>query len=375
MNSWTQIEVIFLFLFSVQSTRHFIDSYFHWNFDDDNNNNVAPFDKRSIFCFLLFSLFFVSRSSLAYFSVHRRHTHVTGHFDLNDSLLFVLIFSFVLFFISRTVRLIILGHCTNSRHYCWHFLLRTNRSKICFSFNWISIRSMSSKILSFTTHLIMIILIGKYSCFIETIVLTIAWILDAQLNQELQQRSSNLVDPYYAFNPDYRPVNVPSSVKSGVSACTCTCGDMSYSPPVRCDNPDHCINYCLQMYPDQCTVVNTYGCCGTSCRFFETQTHDTRYCTCNCADRQLTITDDKCSSAEACLTRCLNKFPLQCQSTTTQACCGQECQSFTQRITNVCACTCQGNTFYPAPKCSSADGCVTTCMTVWNIFTEFFHYW
>lgn len=146
--------------------------------------------------------------------------------------------------------------------------------------------------------------------------------------------------------------------------CSCTCGDISYAPPITCTNAQTCVAHCLQMYPTQCTLVNTYGCCGTSCQFFQSQSLDTRYCTCNCAGQQFLHSDETCTSPELCLTKCLMKFSHMCTSLNTQACCGQDCQSYSQKVSTSCACQCQGKTFYPAPTCSSAEGCINTCMTV-----------
>lgn len=53
-----------------------------------------------------------------------------------------------------------------------------------------------------------------------------------------------------------------------------------------------------------------------------------------------------------------------CTSMNTQACCGQNCQSYSQKVSQACACQCQGKTFYPSPTCSNAEGCISTCMTV-----------
>ena len=149
-----------------------------------------------------------------------------------------------------------------------------------------------------------------------------------------------------------------------MSACSCKCGDVSFGPPVTCQNAEMCIAHCLQMYPGQCTVVNTYGCCGSSCQYFQSQSLDTRICTCNCANQRFSIPEQKCSSPQSCLTKCLTKFPQQCSTNNAQACCAQECQTYSQLISNACACRCQGNTYYPAPKCSNAEGCVDTCLTV-----------
>lgn len=148
------------------------------------------------------------------------------------------------------------------------------------------------------------------------------------------------------------------------STCACTCGDVSFRPSASCINAQTCVALCLQSYPGQCTVVNTYGCCGSSCQFFQTQSLDTRYCTCNCAGQQFLNPIDTCVSTQACLTRCLTNFPQACTPTATQACCGQDCQSYSQAVADACACRCQENTYYPSPKCTSAEGCVSICMTV-----------
>ena len=192
-----------------------------------------------------------------------------------------------------------------------------------------------------------------------------------QLAQLRQSLGTNLADPYYAFNPDYMGGNMPNiqlssnTINSGLSgSCTCSCGDLSYGPPITCASPQTCVAYCLQMYPGQCTLVNTFGCCGSSCQYFQAQSLETRSCTCNCAGQHFINPTDTCVSSQACLTRCLANFPQACTATTTQACCGQDCQSYTQAVADACACTCQGNSYYPAPKCSSPDGCISTCMTV-----------
>jgi hypothetical protein len=147
-------------------------------------------------------------------------------------------------------------------------------------------------------------------------------------------------------------------------SCTCTCGDMSYGPPVECFGPQTCVAYCLQMYPGRCTLVNTFGCCGSSCQYFQAQSLETRSCICNCAGQQFLNPIDTCTSPQACLTRCLTNFPQACTPTTTQACCGQDCQSYSQAVAHACACRCQGNIYYPSPKCVSPEGCVSTCLTV-----------
>lgn len=148
------------------------------------------------------------------------------------------------------------------------------------------------------------------------------------------------------------------------ASCTCACGEMSYGPPVPCRDPQTCVSYCLQMYPAQCTLVNTFGCCGSSCQYFQTQSLDRRSCTCNCAGQQYIDAGETCVSSQACLTRCFLKYPQVCSATTTQACCGRDCQSYSQAVATSCSCRCQGNTFYPAPSCSNSEGCVSTCMTV-----------
>ncbi|UJR26421.1 hypothetical protein I4U23_007753 [Adineta vaga] len=194
-----------------------------------------------------------------------------------------------------------------------------------------------------------------------------------QRAQQRQTLGSNLVDPYYAFNPDYMGGNMPNvqlfqnNINTGrASSCTCSCGDMSFGPPTTCLTAQTCVAYCLQMYPGQCTIVNTYGCCGTSCQYFQTQSLETRVCTCNCAGQQFVNPIDTCVSSQSCLTRCLSNFPQACTATTTQACCGQDCQSYSQAISNACACTCLGNSYYPSPKCTSPEGCISTCMTTYG---------
>lgn len=148
------------------------------------------------------------------------------------------------------------------------------------------------------------------------------------------------------------------------SSCRCSCGDLSFGPPISCVHPQTCIAYCLQMYPAQCTLVNTYGCCGSSCQYFQSQSLDTRHCSCNCAGQQFFNPIDPCMSSQSCLTQCLANFPQVCIPTATQACCGQDCKSYSQSVANACACRCRGNTYYPSPQCFNAESCVDTCMTV-----------
>ena len=38
--------------------------------------------------------------------------------------------------------------------------------------------------------------------------------------------------------------------------------------------------------------------------------------------------------------------------------------SYSQAVATSCACTCQGNTYYPSPQCLSSEACLATCMTV-----------
>ena len=147
-------------------------------------------------------------------------------------------------------------------------------------------------------------------------------------------------------------------------SCTCTCGERSYGPPVVCLGAQTCVAYCLEVYHEQCTVVNTFGCCGASCQYLQTQSLERRVCTCNCAGQQFAHPMDTCVSTQACLTRCLTVHADICTPTTAQACCGQDCQSYSQAVANSCACRCQTNTYYPSPKCSNPEACVSTCMTV-----------
>ena len=194
---------------------------------------------------------------------------------------------------------------------------------------------------------------------------------NVDLRQQRQSLGANLVDPYYAFNPDSMGGNMPNVQLANnhlnfglASSCTCACGDMSYGPPVACNNPQTCVAYCLRMYPGQCTLINTYGCCGSSCRYFQSQSLNHRYCTCNCAGQQYVNPADKCTSSQSCLIQCRSKYPQACMAMTTQACCGSDCQTYAQAIADTCACQCQGNTYYPSPRCSTAEGCLSTCMTV-----------
>jgi len=189
-----------------------------------------------------------------------------------------------------------------------------------------------------------------------------------------QQRNglgANLVDPYYLFNPDYNGGNIPNiplyenrPAVSFPSSCTCSCGDLSFGPPVSCVHPQTCVAYCLQMYPAYCTLVNTYGCCGSSCQYFQSQSLENRYCSCNCGGQQFFNPVDTCISSQSCLTSCLSNFPQVCRPIVTQACCGQDCQSYSSSIATSCACRCQGNTYFPSPQCNNAESCVSTCMTV-----------
>jgi len=200
--------------------------------------------------------------------------------------------------------------------------------------------------------------------------------------QSRQTLGSNLVDPYYAFNPDFMGGNMPNiplyqtNVDFGrPSSCRCSCGDLSFGPPISCVHPQTCVAYCLQMYPGHCTLINTYGCCGTSCQYFQSQVLDNRHCSCNCAGQQFFNPVDHCISSQACLTRCLSNFPQVCIPTATQACCGQDCQSYSQTIANACSCQCKGSTFYPSPQCNNAESCVSTCMTVcFDTMKIFFRY-
>ncbi|UJR22653.1 hypothetical protein I4U23_025692 [Adineta vaga] len=197
--------------------------------------------------------------------------------------------------------------------------------------------------------------------------------IDPKRPQQRQSLGTNLVDPYYAFNPDYMGGNMPNiqifqnpSDVNRPGSCTCSCGDMSFGPPVACVSAQTCVSYCLQMYPGQCTLVNTYGCCGSSCQYFQSQSLDNRYCSCNCAGQQYFNPVDTCTSSQACLTRCLTNFPQVCIPTATQACCGQDCKSYSQTVANACACRCQGTTYYPSPPCMNAESCVSTCMTTYG---------
>ena len=148
------------------------------------------------------------------------------------------------------------------------------------------------------------------------------------------------------------------------SSCTCSCGDFSYGPPVQCFHPQTCVAYCMQMYRGQCTLINTYGCCGSACEYFQSTSLENRYCTCSCAGQQYYNPVDTCTSSQSCLTRCIANFPQACIPVATQACCGQDCLSYSQAVGNACACRCKGNTYYPSPQCISGEGCVATCMTV-----------
>ncbi len=192
-----------------------------------------------------------------------------------------------------------------------------------------------------------------------------------QRTQQRQSLGTNLVDPYYAFNPDYMGGNIPNiqlhpnNVNNVLpSSCACSCGDTSFGPPVLCINPQTCVAYCLEAYPGQCTVVNTFGCCGSACQYLQAQSLETQHCTCNCGGQQFLNPINTCISSQACLIQCLTNFPQACTPITTQACCGQNCESYSQAVADSCACQCQGNTYYPSPKCFSPEGCVSTCMTV-----------
>ena len=156
--------------------------------------------------------------------------------------------------------------------------------------------------------------------------------------------------------------NDPQLIQPG--SCACSCAYMSFAPPISCSNPQNCVVYCMQMYPGHCTLINTYGCCGSSCQYFQSQSLDNRYCLCNCAGQQYFNPVDTCTSSQACLSRCLANFPQICIPAITQACCGQDCKSYSQAVANSCACRCRGNTYYPSPKCIYPEGCVSTCMTV-----------
>jgi hypothetical protein len=198
---------------------------------------------------------------------------------------------------------------------------------------------------------------------------------DRRPKQLRQSLGTNLVNPYYAFNPDSMGGNMPNVqlqqnnlVNNQQGSCTCACGEMSYGPPVPCTDPQKCVSYCLQMYPGQCTLVNTFGCCGSSCQYFQTQSLERRSCTCNCGGQQLVDAAETCVSSQACLARCFLKYPQVCTQATAQACCGRDCQSYSQAVSTSCSCRCQGNTYYPAPTCSNAEGCVSTCMTVRQLF-------
>jgi len=146
--------------------------------------------------------------------------------------------------------------------------------------------------------------------------------------------------------------------------CTCSCGDMSYGPPIPCVHPQNCVSYCLQMYRGQCTIINTFGCCSGNCQYFQSQALENRYCSCNCAGQQYFNPVDTCTSSDTCLTRCMSSFSQVCAPANTQACCGQDCTSYSQAVATSCACRCRGNTYYPSPQCLSGEACVSTCMTV-----------
>ena len=160
--------------------------------------------------------------------------------------------------------------------------------------------------------------------------------------------------PTYQSNPN----------PSRPSSCTCSCGEVSFGPPVACISAQTCIAFCLQMYPGQCTIINTYGCCGTSCQYFQSQSLQNRYCSCGCGGQTYYNPVDTCTSAQSCLTRCIANFPQACAPPATQACCGQDCVSYSQSIATSCACRCRGSTYYASPQCLSGEDCVNTCMTV-----------
>ncbi|CAF5185400.1 unnamed protein product, partial [Rotaria magnacalcarata] len=201
-------------------------------------------------------------------------------------------------------------------------------------------------------------------------------ITQKQLRQKRQPFGTNPNDPYYAYNPDYMGGNMPNvqlyqnNVNNGQpSSCTCNCGEMSYGTSVTCTNPQICVAYCLQMYPGQCTLINTYGCCGSSCKYFQSQSFQSRFCTCNCGGQQFFSPTDTCSSSQSCLILCRSKYPQACMTITTEACCGTDCQTYSQAIANSCACQCQGDTYYPSPRCSSPERCISMCMTMYGTCT------
>jgi hypothetical protein len=99
---------------------------------------------------------------------------------------------------------------------------------------------------------------------------------------------------------------------------------------------------------------------------------ENRYCSCNCAGQQFFNPINTCSSSQSCLTQCLGNFPQACFPIVTQACCGQDCKSYSQSVANSCACRCQGTTYFPSPQCLNPEACVDTCMTVRKKFTKKF---
>ena len=146
--------------------------------------------------------------------------------------------------------------------------------------------------------------------------------------------------------------------------CRCSCADASFTPSIPCVHPQVCVAYCLQTYPARCTLMNTLGCCGSLCQYFQSRTLENRRCSCSCGGQQFFDPLDTCISSELCLTRCLENFPRVCVPLVTQACCGQDCTSDSKSLANMCACRCRENTYYPSLQCDDAQSCLSTCMTV-----------
>ena len=137
-----------------------------------------------------------------------------------------------------------------------------------------------------------------------------------------------------------------------IPTCSCNCGtEFRTITSVPCFSSQSCLETCTGSY-GACTQENTQACCGNDCR------NSFPMCTCMCGDMPYRTLPIACGSGQQCVQACLRSVA-QCTITNTYGCCGSDCSSFMP----TCRCECGSNVYYPLSICATAEQCTNTCIS------------
>ena len=139
------------------------------------------------------------------------------------------------------------------------------------------------------------------------------------------------------------------------SYCRCTCGSSIIVPDITCSSSLQCGFACASRF-NNCGSVNPYGCCDNTCDSYVPSTS----CTCYCGSSTYYMSANFLSAYD-CASTCISTYG-NCLRSNTYGCCGSSCRWFSSpSTTSTCNCLCSiANSTLPYSVGSTS---LTSCTT------------